>query len=336
MPKDKKKENIYEVAYDDMATFEVFFAENWKKIFQFCAVVVIVIAVYMLAKYYNNRHEAFIAGEISKANRAAETPGGNIQLRYISGCWLGKAAPRTDLFQGQEVWWSLQNSIQISLSRKMRDIAESETQSGLYYGGTGQKNEAAAKFAEFSARIGLPEDVRLRRHTCGARLQGTRRSWKARSSLETFNNIDAQMANNFWAEKAQRLKTLIKWTSNIQLQYSPDCVFRWILLVKVVLGRTETILAAIWSRRGILHGNPLIRSEQSNLQPLKQYNRKVFFRSLKIELDNLGVSHAAGIRPDYLMKIASQFSGQAVSSFLGTIVFLSSTNHSDISPSSVP
>jgi len=211
MPKDKKKENIYEVAYDDMATFEVFFAENWKKIFQFCAVVVIVIAVYMLAKYYNNRHEAFIAGEISKANSAAELQAAISNYGTYPAADSARLRLAQIYFKDKKYDEAYKLYTDISFSKDAEISLRAKLNLAYIMEVQGKKNEAAAKFAEFSARIGLPEDVRFEAAYNAARVyKELGEAEKARSSLETFNNIDAQMANNFWAEKAQRLKTLIK------------------------------------------------------------------------------------------------------------------------------
>ena len=211
MPKDDKKESIYEVAYTDMAIFENFFSKNWKKIFQLCGLVVLGIAIFLIANFYNKRNDAYIAGEISKANGVA-------QLQEIISKYGTHPAAATAKLRLAQIYFNEKKYddaskiyTQLSFSKDSAISLRAKLNQAYIMEAEGKKNESATKFTEIGAVIGTPEEVKFEAAYNAARIhKGLGELEKARASLESFANADAMMANNFWAKKAERLKALIK------------------------------------------------------------------------------------------------------------------------------
>jgi len=211
MAKENDKDSIYEVAYTDMAIFENFFSKNWKKIFQLCGLAILGIAIFLIANYYNKKNDAFIAMEISKAD-------GAVQLQEAISKYGAYPAVDTAKLRLAQIYFNEKKFdeaskiyTQLSFSKDPAISLRAKLNQAYMMEVEGKKNDSAAKFAEIGTGIGLPEEVKLEAAYSAARIyKELGEGEKARNSLESFDNADPMMANNFWAKKAERLKALIK------------------------------------------------------------------------------------------------------------------------------
>jgi len=211
MPKDKKKETIYEAAYDDMAIFENFFSKNWEKIFQLCGLAVIGIAIFLIANYYNKKNDASVAMQISTADGAVQLQ--EVISKYATHPAVATAKLRLAQIYLKDKKYDEASKIytQLSFSKDPAISLRAKLNQAYIMEIEGKKAESAAKFAEIGAGIGLPEEVRFEASYSAARIyKELGEGEKAKTSLESFNNINPMMANNFWVKKGERLKALIK------------------------------------------------------------------------------------------------------------------------------
>lgn len=216
MAKKIKDSDISHELFDDFDRFEHFAINNWKKIIYFCCAAVLLVAAGAIALAVSKSMDAKAVSSIANAETAGEIS--EILKEYPGHPAANNARLRlASLYTSQKEYDKALEQYQSLLNANVPDVMRQRAEMNIAYIWElqGNKEKAAAKFAEIGANSILPEAVRAEANYSAGRIYASIKNVdKAIPLLENaYVNKPQNSSSVFWRGQAKLLLERLKTAS---------------------------------------------------------------------------------------------------------------------------
>ena len=212
-----KDSDISSELFDDFDRFEHFAISNWKRIVYFCCAAVLIVAAGAIAMAVSKSMDAKAVSAIAGAETVDDIS--KVLKEYPGHPAVSNARLRlASLHSSQKEYDKALEQYQSLLNANVPDVMRQRAEMNIAYIWElqGNKEKAAAKFAEIGANATLPEAVRAEANYSAGRIYASIKSVdKAIPLLESaYVNKPQNSSSVFWRGQAKLLLERLKTASD--------------------------------------------------------------------------------------------------------------------------
>lgn len=217
MAKKIKDSDISHELFDDFDRFEQFAIGNWKKIVYVCCAAVLLVAAGAIAMAVSKSMDAKAVSSIAGAETAEDIS--KVLKDYSAHPAVNNARLRlASLYSSQKEYDKALEQYQALINANVPDVMRQRAEMNIAYIWElqGNKEKAAAKFAEIGSNAILPEAVRAEANYSAGRIYASIKSVdKAMPLLESaYVNKPQNSSSVFWRGQAKLLLERLKAASD--------------------------------------------------------------------------------------------------------------------------